>query len=213
MESPFSSAVLSPSLGPCTIAGCILPMFKPWETLLSPHLGHCTELGWVQQLLKPLENTHESTSRSLHWTSLGSSLVSPPTHTSEPTSRALPWSRLVLPMFKPRQMLLSQPLGHCTELGSLLHLNLMPCTRSSLCLALVRSPNTYTWAHISVPALKQAESCLLFKPPANNREPTTRSLPLKLGLSCPCSIPQKTLLIPHLTPCSETPINTPEPTS
>ena len=25
----FSSAVLSPHLGPCTKAGCVLPMFKP----------------------------------------------------------------------------------------------------------------------------------------------------------------------------------------
>ena len=122
MKSPFTSVVLSPHLGPCTKSGCVLPMFKPWETLLSPHFGHCSELGWVQHLLKPPENTHEPTSRSLHWTSLGSALVSPPTHTSEPTSRSLPWSRLILPMFKPWQTLLSQPLSHCTELGSVLHL-------------------------------------------------------------------------------------------
>ena len=55
---------------PCPEAGCVLPMFKPWEALLSPHFGFCTKLGWVLPLYTCLTNTPEPASvPALNWLS------------------------------------------------------------------------------------------------------------------------------------------------
>ena len=69
-------------------------MFKTLTNTPGWHLIPCNELGWVKHLLKPPANVPEPTSRTLHWTSLGSALISGPTHIPEPTSRSLHGNRL-----------------------------------------------------------------------------------------------------------------------